>query len=394
MSWQEELRKLDEELASGRLSADDYRVRRDQVLSSAVGQADPPQQSEPSNADSTQVIAPISPPHGTPQQSPPPDNSAERTQAVQQWRPPQQPQQPADAARTEYVPPPQQQQVPYSPPGGFPQAGLASPPGGFPQTPHTPQTPQPWNAPDSDASPPWGGGDLPPLTPSGDSGWIQQGPEAFQDKPKKGNGAKIGAIVAAVVVLAGIAFGAYLLWGRGSTTADGEQTTPTTTQAAPSSTAAPDPMAVPELPGTVENFDRIKEFTQIPALNYLTSAELSTYQTAQAGDAKFVARKLPDGGRLLMLLTSVSDPQAADKAVSDLLSIQIRNGATRVEDVPAGVLATSIDSKNGNPAQVRAHYVHENVVVRIEVNSASAQAAQADFMSILNSQLKVLPADG
>ncbi|MER6767386.1 hypothetical protein ABT266_45095, partial [Amycolatopsis sp. NPDC000746] len=71
MSWQEELRRLDEELASGRLSADDYRIRRDQVLSSAVGQQDqptPPPQSQ--SADSTQVIAPVSPPSGVPQQQP------------------------------------------------------------------------------------------------------------------------------------------------------------------------------------------------------------------------------------------------------------------------------------------------------------------------------------
>ncbi|TVT23178.1 hypothetical protein FNH06_10820 [Amycolatopsis acidiphila] len=380
------MRKLDEELASGRLSADDYRVRRDQVLSSAVGQPDAQPAQQPGSADSTQVIAPISPPQGTPQPAPPQDNSAERTQAVPQWQQ-QQPAQPPEAARTEYVAPPQQQQVPYSPPGGFPQAGPVSPPGGFPQTP------PPWNAPDSDQSPPWGGGDLPPLTPSGDPGWIQQGPESFDNKPKKGNGAKIGAIVAAVVVLAGIAFGAYMLWGRSSTSASGGGQT-TTTQAAPSSQTPPDPMAVAQLPGTVENFDRIKSFSQIPALNYLTSNELSAYQTAGAGDTKFVARRLPDGSRVLMLLTTVSDPQAAQKAAGDLLAIQIRNGGTRVVDVPDGVLASSIDAKGGNPAQVRAHYAHQNVVVRIEVSNPNAQTAQTDFTSILNSQLKVLPANG
>jgi hypothetical protein len=388
VSWQEELRKLDEELASGRLSADDYRVRRDQVLSSAVGQPDAQQGEQPGSADATQVIAPISPPQGTPQQQQPPqqDNSADRTQAVPQWQPQQQP---AEAGRTEYVPPPQQQQVPYSPPGGFPQAGPASPPAGFPQTP------PPWNAPDSDQSPPWGVGDLPPLAPrGGDPGWIQQGPESFDDRPKKGNGAKIGAIVAAVVVLAGIAFGAYLLWGRSSTSAGDGGGQASTTQAAPASQAPPDPMAVAQLPGTVENFDRIKSFSQIPSLNYLTSTELSAYQNAGAGDTKFVARRLPDGSRVLMLLTTASDPQAAQKAASDLLAIQIHNGGTRVTDVPDGVLASSIDAKNNNPAQVRAHYAHQNVVVRIEVSNPNAQTAQADFTSILNSQLKVLPANG
>ncbi|NKQ53395.1 hypothetical protein HFP15_10935 [Amycolatopsis sp. K13G38] len=385
MSWQEELRKLDEELASGRLSADDYRVRRDQVLSSAVGQPDTqqspsPQQNGGNSADSTQVIAPVSPPHGTPQQQPPADNSADRTQAVPPWQPQQQP---ADAGRTEYVAPPQ---APYSPPQGFPQAGPASPAGGFPQAQ------QPWNAPESDQSPPWGGGDLPPLVPAGDSGWVQQGPESFEDKPKKGNGAKIGAIVAAVVVLAGIAFGAYMLWGRDSGGA-AEQNTATP---APSSVQAPpDPMAVADVPGTAENYDSIKTFTQIPALNYLTSDELSTYETAQASDVKFVVHDLDGGARVILMLTEVNSPAAAQNAASQLLATQIRNGATRVSGTPAGVLASSVDAKDGAPAQIRAHYAHDNVVVRIEVTApGSLQTARTNFDSILDAQLKALPSNG
>lgn len=387
MSWQEELRKLDEELASGRLSADDYRVRRDQVLSSAVGQPDtqqsPPPQNGGNNADSTQVIAPISPPQGTPQQQPPADNSADRTQAVQPWQLQQQ-QQAGDAGRTEYVAPPQ---TPYSPPHGFPQSGPASPAAGFPQAQ------QPWNAPESDQSPPWGGGDLPPLVPTGDSGWVQQGPESFEDKPKKGNGAKIGAIVAAVVVLAGIAVGAFVLWGGDSGGGSTEQTS-----AAPAPTsvqAPPDPMAVADIPGTAENYDSIKSFTQIPALNYLTSDELSTYETAQASDVKFVVHNLDGGARVIMMLTEVNSPAAAQNAVSQLLATQVRNGATRVTDTPAGVLASSVDSKDGAAAQIRAHYAHDNVVVRIEVTApGSLQTARTNFDSILDAQLKVLPSNG
>ena len=390
MSWQEELRKLDEELASGRLSADDYRVRRDQVLSSAVGQPDtqqspppqqPPQSSDGQSADSTQVIAPISPPHGVPQQ-PPTDNSAERTQAVPPWQPQQQ--QPGDAGRTEYVAPPQQ--ALYSPPGGFPQAGPASPAGGFPQTQ------PPWNAAESDQTPPWGGGNLPPLVPSGDAGWVQQGPESFDDKPKRGNGAKIGAIVAAVVVLAGIAFGAYMLWGRDS----GGGTAEPTTQAPPASSASqapPDPMAVADIPGSPEYHD-ITAFGQVPGLNYLNSGELSTYETAQASDVRFVVHKLPDGNRAIMMLVKVNSPAAAQNAASQLLAIQIRNGGTRLTDAPAGVLVSGIDGKDGQPAQIRGHYAHDDVVVRLEVVSPNGlQPAQTDFNSILADQLQKLPAD-
>src|SRR5690606_859358 len=171
VSWQEELRKLDEELASGRLSADDYRVRRDQVLSSAVtsgenpaeGQQAQPQQAQPqqppaqpdqsadSSANSTQITSPASLPQGNPQQHAEGNQlaTAERTQVVSPWQgqpqqqPPQYPQQPG----------------PVSPAAGFQQPGPASPAAGFQQPA------QPWNAPQADQSPPWGGSEFPPLTP-------------------------------------------------------------------------------------------------------------------------------------------------------------------------------------------------------------------------------------
>lgn len=113
MTWQEELRKLDEDLANGSLSADAYRQRRDQILSAAVTAAPPEAPATPGQGDSTQIIEPVSPPSGVPQppaqQNQPPqqnaqpsgpvpqnseatqvvpsyDSSAERTQAVQPWQ--------------------------------------------------------------------------------------------------------------------------------------------------------------------------------------------------------------------------------------------------------------------------------------------------------------------
>ncbi|MGW4482739.1 hypothetical protein ACWEOE_02765 [Amycolatopsis sp. NPDC004368] len=392
MSWQEELRRLDEELASGRLSADDYRIRRDQVLSSAVGQQEQPAPQQPNpSADSTQIITPVSPPQGMPQQQPPApqqqqpqqpaaDPSAERTQAVQSWQ-----MQQADPARTEYVQPSQQPpQAQYSPPGGFQQP--ASPAGGFPQQ-------QPWNAPEGDQSPPWGGGDLPPLGPTGGDSF-RQGPEFFAEKPKSGNGKKIGAIVGAVVVLAAIAFGAYWLWGRGTSTAE-QPPAPPTQQAPSSAPKPPDGMAVADIPGSAEKYDSIKSFSQISALNYLTSDELSTYEAAKAGDVKFVVHDLGGGSRAIIMLTKVGSPAAAQNAVSKLLATQIRNDATRVTDAPDGVSVTSVDAKDSSPAQIRGHYSHGNVVIRLEVTApGSLETAKTSFDTILAAQLKVLPANG
>lgn len=383
MSWQEELRKLDEELASGRLSADDYRVRRDQVLSSAVGQPDAPTaQPDPAsqingvNPDATQVIPSLSPPRGVPQQQPPAaDPSADRTQAVPLW---QAQQSPEDPNRTQYVQP----QYPASPPGGFPQAGTASPAGGFQQ---------PWNAPDTDQAPPWGGGDLPPLVPSDSGGWVQQGPESFEDKAGKGNSTKIVAIVVAVVVLAGIALGAYLLWGRGSVGGQSSAQPATSRQA--SSPAAPGPLGVANIPGTPESHDDVTTFNAVSGLNYLNPDELSTYSSAGAAGAKYVVNHLDDGDVVVLLLTEVNSPVAAQNAASQLLSIQVRNGATRLGNTPSGVFASAFDTKDGNPAQVRGHYAHGDVIVRIEVHGPSLQAARSDFTTILAAQLQVLPAN-
>lgn len=406
MSWQEELRKLDEELASGRLSADDYRVRRDQVLSSAVGQPDntaaPPQATTPAEnngaaGDSTQVIQPVSPPQGTPQQQPPSDD-AERTQAVPPWRPPQ----PMEPGRPVYGQP----QYPASPPGGFPQAGPVAPAGGFPQAgpvsppggfPQAgPVSPaggfqQPWNAPEADQSPPWGGGDLPPLMPSGDPGWVQQGPESFDDKPGKGNTKKIVSIVATVVVLAGIALGAYLLWGTGS---GGGHEPARSSAAQPASQAPPDPLAVANIPGVAESHENVTTFNAVPGLNYLNSNELSTYSSAGAAATKYVVHHLDDGNTVVLLLTEVNSPVAAQNAANQLMSIQIRNGASRLNDSPNGVYASSIKAKDSNPAQVRGHYAHGDVIVRVEVSGTNQQAAQTDFSNVLTSQMQVLPANG
>jgi hypothetical protein len=393
VSWQEELRKLDEELASGRLSADDYRVRRDQVLSSAVGQSDgpPAQPGQPQVADPTQVIPPVSQSQGMPAQQPPaPAAGDDRTQVVSPW---QGQQQPTDPNRTQYVQP----QYPASPPGGFPQAGPMSPPGGFPQAPTASPAggfPQPaWNAPAADQAPPWGGGDLPPLAPSGDAGWVQQGPESFEDNAGKGNGKKIAVIVVAVVVLAGVALGAFLLWGKSTQSAAGSND-PTSQPSQPASSKAPDPLAVATIPGTAESHDNVTTFDAVSQLNYLNSSELSTYSSAGAAAAKYVVHHLADGNTVVLLLTQVNSPVAAQNAASELLSIQLHNGAKTLSGVPSGVYASDIEAKDSNPAEVRGHYAHSNVIVRIEVHGSSLQSVESDFTSVLTSQLKVLPADG
>ncbi|RZQ62142.1 flagellar basal body-associated protein FliL [Amycolatopsis suaedae] len=306
MSWQEELRKLDEELASGRLSADDYRVRRDQVLSSAVAPGDPqpqqqqqppqqpggmftpqqptrqppwqqqqqPPQQPTGDPNATQVVGPVSPPAGTPQQSNaeatqivgPADLSSDRTQAVPHWQA-QAPQQPQYA-------PPQQPGFPASPAGGFQQP--ASPAGGFqqPQQPQHPQQQPGWNTPD-DVNPPWGGSDFPPISPASESEWTRQGPEAFDDSGK-GKGGKIAIIaVVAVLVLGGLVTGGIFLFGGGG----GEENPPTTQAQSP----PPPPPAPPKPTGPGPNSPLIERIPAPPGQADAKSGKLDLNQLTTLG---------------------------------------------------------------------------------------------------------------
>ncbi|EHR59038.1 SHOCT domain-containing protein [Saccharomonospora cyanea] len=264
MTWQEELRKLDESLASGNLSADEYRSRRDQILSSAVSSPDQAEAPEQSNVDATQIIAPLSgaqqsqpgqqPPQGQPQQPgveatqvvSPGDVGAERTQAVSHWQMQQQ-QQPGQAYPGS--PPagfqqPQPGQQPASPAGGF-QQPAASPPGGFAQ----PQN-QPWNAAPEDSSPPWGGGDFPPLTPQGSPEWgVSQGPESFDEPKSSGKSRKVLLSVVAVLLVAGIGVAVYFLFiaGGGENTA-GPQNGPQQSQQQPPPPPSPTSTPLPKPP--------------------------------------------------------------------------------------------------------------------------------------------------
>lgn len=61
MSWQEDLRQLDQALAEGRIHADDYRKRRDQLLATATGATTPQAAEQPAASP-----FPAQPPHQPP----------------------------------------------------------------------------------------------------------------------------------------------------------------------------------------------------------------------------------------------------------------------------------------------------------------------------------------
>ncbi|MEV4311417.1 hypothetical protein [Actinocrispum sp. NPDC049592] len=386
MTWQDELRQLDEKLASGLISADDYRKRRDGLLAAAANPAKPadppPDAQQGTGSESTQLIQPVAPPPKP--AGPPPDS--DRTQAVPQggwslqpsYQQPQPPKQSADAERTQVVP------------------GVGSPPGGFPQQQFPPQQPQwgqqPQPQDDGFSSPHWSGPSLPPAPWAtnepwnNNEPWVKQGPEAFENGKSRG---KVIAISVVVVLLIGLGVGAWLIWGKGG----GEPNNPPVAQSSAVSTPTtppkvPNAMDIADLPG--QQIDQqVKDFAGVSRIDYLTKEEIAAYQTAQSTDAGMVISQL-DGsaGRVIVLVTKAGSADLAAAAVKSLVEIQVGYKATKVTGMPTGVTATQAADV------IRGHFASKDKVVRIEVQAKDPAKLSSSFQDVLNDQLKVFPADG
>ncbi len=404
MSWQEELRNLDEELASGRLSADDYRLRRDQVLSSAVAYGDPAQQQvqqpgqqpqqqpfqqqpppqqpqqqtgQPNSADSTQIIAPVN--------QPPQNGEGERTQVVPNWQ-----QQQADPNRTQVVPPmaspaggfPQQGQA--SPAGGFPQQGQSSPAGGFPQQQQQGyQQPQQQGWTDTDASPPWGGSDFPPISPVGSTEWVKQGPELFEDKPK-GKGGKIAIIaIVAVLVLAGLGVGGYFAFSGGGDTPSDPTAAPQSNQppAPPTSSAKPKTPEellfekIPEQSGEEDSKSGAIPAAQLAAITGMEKAEADLViaagvkQVAYRGSQKQPDETGPQPAKISVTVIPLTSPGAAGDLVKQLRQYQTSNGFVQItEPLPGMPPKLNFQKKiDGDKGDYRGTWISGNNIVRVDI---------------------------
>jgi hypothetical protein len=392
VSWQDELRKLDDELAAGRISADDYRSRRDQILSTAVSpgaQPPPPQPSAPTIGESTTMMPPV-PGGQRPQGLPGGDadktqvvsgqelGDSDRTQAVGGWRatPPE------DPNRTQVVP-----GVPPQAHGAYPPRPAPSPPGGFPQ-PNQP----PWQDAE-ELAPPWAGQEFPPLAAAGTPDWARQGPEVFETE-KKSSAGRVFGIIAVVVVLIGIAAGAYFLFGpdnnqQADTPSEGNEQQETSQSAPPTEEVPEGPIV--ELPGEAANMSQIDTFQKVEGIDYLTPQEIQHYRQGGAGEAA-VAISTESGVRIIVLVVTMSDEAAAAEARDALSALQLRFSLTEREG-PEGVRAAANEAASRGPL-LRAHYSSGNQVIRIQTQGEDDAAANDLFDQVLADQLEKLPADG
>ncbi|MEU5258683.1 DUF1707 domain-containing protein [Amycolatopsis sp. NPDC021455] len=401
MTWQEELRRLDEELAAGNLTADEYRARRDRVLSMAVSTGDqsqaqapaqPAQPQTPSTAADTQIIAPVSPPDHQ-------ANAAEATQVVSA----------ADASgeRTQAVPP-WQQQHPNSPSGGFPQPmqqqppppyGQHSPAGGFAQ----PMQQNPWGAPQQDASPPWGGSEFPPLAPpSNNADWISQGPESFQTQPSSGKGKKIAFAVVAFLVVAGLGFGVWALFIKDG----GSPTPPVAQSSSPQPPPAPTVKPLPEPPaakpepgdnssalitpaGTTRAGGGDFDMDKLQSAKYLPTTVIEKLK--QSGMTEGLLKTTKDGDVTLGLFAlELPNAQAASAVAAEYGNAEQEGGLTVNRNL--SLHGVPVYSAADSTQQVyRAVYVLYNRVIIIDSFGPSKDATLSSFKTLLTAQVQKSP---
>ncbi len=376
MSWQDELRALDEELAAGRISADDYRSRRDRIMATAVSaSSDQPQ--PPVASESTTVMPPVNPNAPVPDQQDADKTQTvdvDRTQAVGGWRATP----PDDPNRT--------QVVPGVPPQSYAGGRGPRPAPGYDQNQPAWQNEEP-------LPPSWAGQEFPPLhTASGTTPeWTMQGPEVFESDKKSGKGKVIG-IIAIVVVLLGIATGAYFLFkpdsnnnqaGNNGGGGDDTSSVETTTSAKPKG-------PIVELPGDQQNMAQVKTFDDLTKIDYLTQQEITLYQQGGASDAS-VAISTDNGVRVIVVVVTMSSPQAAAAARDALADLQIKFNLAQRESEPGVKAAANPNASNG-PLQ-RAHYSSGDKVVRIQTQGKDGEAANKLFDQVIADQLDRLPAD-
>ncbi len=386
MSWQDELQKLDAELASGRVSADEYRQRRDAILAGntgggagapAGGSFPPPvrwQAVPPPEPEKTQYIAPVQPPVSQqPPVQPQPQQNADKTQVVSvngggaQQNP--------DATQV----------VPGS--GGFPQpnygGGQFPQGGGWPQGGASNAAPPPWvTDQDSYSAPSW-----------------NQGPEVFDSAGESsGKGKKIVGLVIVVLLLAGLGVAGFFFFTGKKNDEAQPPTEQISTPATPTTKPIPDPPAQkPDAGASADSIYSPLPGTERPGggqfdLAKMAAQKLMVGKTTEALNAGAMTEATlstsVDGKNTISIMAmSVSDQTAAGKVAAayyqDMVALK--------ENKDLSYKGVKVLSDAGKKV-FRTAYVYYNKMIVVEVfTSESGNEAETQFKAILKNQLEFAP---
>jgi hypothetical protein len=373
-----ELQQLDEDLAAGRLSPEDHRRRRDELVRDAASPV----------ASAPQAASPF-PPAFRWETSPP--------EATTQVRPAV-PRRTgggdlADATQIVRTSPasPSYQQVPDQVRSLFQPVG--SPPVD--------------NPPVNNSAPPWASSGLPPVAgqPITDqqNAWMRHGPEVFETPALQSRSTQIIGIA----VLAGLVLGLLVASVAYFLSAPSPQDQASSAQSTPSqqSPAAPRQLPAPpapspapvdtshaliEPPGEARGGGGLFDLPRLESTNLLPRTILNALRTGAMTDG--VLKTTTDGGNTIGIFAfTLADEQAATDVVNTIVTVQ-RDGGLKVDGTRAQQGLAVLGSAPGSRSTVyRGVYVLYNRAIFVEVFGPDYDAVLSTFDSVVNQQLTYAP---
>ncbi|HEX2297646.1 MAG TPA: hypothetical protein VHH34_03860 [Pseudonocardiaceae bacterium] len=411
MTSSNELKQLDEDLAAGRLTHDEY-VRRRNELQPDVEQTDrsssssgPANESPPASPfppafrwepsppdESTQVIRPVTPDSGTGQGGDPGQGGdmSETTQIVPKLDE-------QDSERTQVV------QARPQPPPSYSSVHQA-PPDAYQEPPDRDWTSYPVDT----SAPPWAVSDLPPVDdqpagkqsfPDQQSGWMRQGPEFEAPAAPPKTKQIVGIVLVAVLVLALVGAGvAYVISQDSADQAGGTNQPAPQEQQPPQELPAPPPagprppdtmQALIEPPGQLRAGGGLFDLPQLLSdPKGLPANVVSALSSAGMTDGVLKASTRVES-TIGMFAFTVRDEQAAIDVKRAIVDEQhgLQQDQSRAQQ-GVTVLGTAEDSPS---TTYRAVYVLYDRVILLEVFGSARNGVLANFDSLLEEQVNYAP---
>jgi hypothetical protein len=283
---------------------------------------------------------------------------------------PVQPGDPADEPTT--------RRIPFAPPFRWTGTGPdTTQPGGSADATQVVDTGSPHPARSDRQPAAWPWPDEPDTITPPNPAWLVRGPDVFPTEPP--SRARIAAIASVALVVVGLVVGGFVVFGH---SAGGRGVT-----------RQPDELAIAALPGAPADHSGIATFEDAAREHFLTPQEIGWYRDAGAGPARLATSTTPAGVRVLVLTVRTSSPSEAAAARDELAEQQVRFGMTG-SAAPPGVRVAELARSATVPAVIRAHYVHDDTVVRVQVDGDDMTAVRAVFQDVLRAQSLALAPRG
>lgn len=408
----------------GRLSAEDYRRQRDELLAAANAGQSPAGQDPgagPTNQGPSGPAPTGTPPGGIPGQPSQQQQAPGQTPFPPAFKwaaqpPGTQSAQPGNAERTQAIRPvgqdnqsanPDATQIVHNNPGMDRTQAVRPSDADRTQVVHGAQYTQPQAGQPSQQQ--WPGGDQASLYSSGGmdnmpnwntggafGDWPKQGPEVFETKGGNNNktGRRVALIALIVVVLAGLGVGGWLLFGNKGSAKEANPPTTQTHTAAPTTTPGPRKMIGPLVYAPGNPDAQTFTPTQLTTLKPLSKPDLDILASTTLKQADYVVSR--DGTTVIDLWAfTVSDESDAAVLAKKFDTDQGRFGFEstdiKTSDGQYTAYTSQQQSADQNVVVYRLHYVVGNQVIRVEAFDPDPTKAREEFVKLLNLQTQLTP---